>query len=148
MALQTWHSHDWWWLWALEHRLSNAQVLTTTTNHATASLLQSHPFLAGAAEGLRNWEGTEDIGPKTDVGHSNRGTAPRTTEGRAGERCGRGSPLPQRVRGVTLGNFEIVNAKSCIFRHFQPWPQWSTPTVRRDARITSKYWGLMRRTGA
>ena len=49
---------------------------------------------AGAAEGLRNRGGTEDMGPRTDVGHSNGGAAPSTAEGHAEEGAGKGRPSP------------------------------------------------------
>jgi len=56
-----------------------------------------------------------------DEGHSNEGIPPCTAEDGAGERCGRGDPPPTTgVRGVTPGNFEIANVKSCILVHFQP----------------------------
>ena len=103
-----------------------------------------HPT-PGAAKGFKNWGGTGDIGPRTHVGHSNRGAAPRMAEGRAGggRRSRNGSP------GVSpREKFEIANAKSCILVHFEPclrdlhpWMEAMHPLgVRRDRENYLEKW--------
>ena len=96
---------------------------------------------SGAAEGLRNWGGTEDIGPRTDVGHSNGGAAPRTAEGRAGDGA-EGVALPTTgVRDVTPGKILKLHMPNpalwCIFspvpRDLRPWIEaMRSLVVRRD----------------
>jgi len=58
----------------------------------------------------------EDIGPRTDVGHSNGGAASHAwLKAMLGKVWKEITPPTTGVRGVTRENFEIANAKSCIF---------------------------------
>jgi len=72
--------------------------------------------------------------PQNECGSQKRGAAPRATKGRAGGRCWRGSPLPQReIFKLQMRNPVFWCIFSPVSRDLHPWMEaMRSLRVRRD----------------